>query len=127
MELIETFFFDTYALYEIIRGNPRYKKFSSGVAMVTTRLNLMELCYGLLLKLNCDKKTVEDYYNEFLDYAIEIDDSTIKKAIYFKYENRKKDLSYVDCIGYVIAIERGIKFLTGDEQFKSFQRVEFVK
>ena len=36
-------------------------------------------------------------------------------------------LSYVDCIGYMISRQLGIKFLTGDEQFKDFEGVEFVK
>ena len=47
---IETYFFDTYALYEIFNQNANYKKYSNNINIITTRLNLMELHYGLLLK-----------------------------------------------------------------------------
>jgi len=33
----------------------------------------------------------------------------------------------VDCIGYIIAKKSGVQFLTGDEHFKDFENVEFVK
>ena len=45
---IKAIFFDTYALYELIRGNPAYKVYSKDIALMTTRLNLMELHYGYL-------------------------------------------------------------------------------
>jgi len=38
--------------------------------------------------------------------------------------NKNKKLSYVDCIGYIMAKSRNIRFLTGDEQFKN---AKFIK
>jgi len=122
---IESFFFDTYAMYEIIAGNPAYKKYISGITVITTRLNMMELYYGLLS--NHSKKVAERYYGVFVEYAIDIDDETIKSAMEFKLANKNKNLSYVDCIGYIMAQKRNIKFLTGDVEFKDMYGVEYVK
>lgn len=122
---VETFFYDTYALYEIIAGNPAYERYTHGVAALTTKLNLMELYYGLLSKY--DKKTAERYYREFQPYVVDADDETIKKAMEFKLANKDKNLSYTDAVGYAIAQQRKIKFLTGDLQFKNLPGVEYVK
>ena len=45
----------------------------------------------------------------------------------FRLKNKKMDLSYADCIGYIYACENNLKFLTGDEKFKDMDNVEFVK
>lgn len=122
---IESFYLDTYAMYEIIKGNPGYKKFTTEVSTITTKLNLMELYYGLLL--NHGRKTAEKYYDIFKEYVVEVDDTTIKQAMEFKLANKNKNLSYVDCIGYTIARRRNIKFLTGDKEFEYMEEVEYVK
>jgi len=122
---IKTFFFDTYALYEIIEGNKNYRSYIKNVAIVTTKLNLMELYYGLLVNYN--EKTANDLYDKFLSYYTSIDDNSIKKAMIFRALNKKKDLSYIDCVGYIISKQRNIKFLTGDKEFEDMENVEFVK
>ena len=122
---IKTFFFDTYAFYEIIGGNINYKPFLNDIAIVTTKLNLMELYYGLLIKYN--QQITEKYYNKLVQYTINIDDNTIKNAMLFKSINKKKRLSYIDCIGYIIALQRNIKFLTGDKEFENLPNIEYVK
>ena len=119
------FFYDTYALLEIIKGNENYKKYVKNTGIVTTKLNLMELFYRLYILHGME--TAELYYQKYLPFAVGISDSFIKKAAIFRAENKKKDLSYVDCIGYTLALEHKIKFLTGDIQFKDMENVEFVK
>ena len=42
-------------------------------------------------------------------------------------ENRKKNLSYADCLGYAFALENNRLFLTGDKEFKDMKGVEFVR
>ena len=118
-------FYDTYAILEIIKGNANYKNYLKNIGIVTTKLNLMELYYRLYILHGLE--TAELYYQKYKPFVIEVDDSIIKKAMIFKAENRKKDLSYVDCIGYVFAKENKIKFLTGDNQFEGMENVEFVK
>jgi len=122
---MKAFFFDTYALYEIIEGNLNYKQYAGKIVMITTRLNLMELHYGLLLKYG--KGVSDNYYDGLLGFAVGINDEIIKKANLFRANLKRRDLSYVDCIGYIIAKSKNIKFLTGDKQFSDLDNVEFVK
>lgn len=37
-----------------------------------------------------------------------------------------RELSYADCLGYVISRNMGIRFLTGDKEFERMGGVEFV-
>lgn len=124
-EFIKTFFFDTYAFFEIINGNPNYEKYKKDVAIITTKLNLMELHYGLLLSYR--KETADYYFDSYSKFVIEITDDIIKLANEFKKVMKTRNLSYVDCVGYVLAKSRNIKFLTGDRQFKDLDNVEYVK
>lgn len=118
-------FYDTYAILEIIKGNANYKEHLKNIGIATTRLNLMKLYYRLYLIHGIE--TAEFYYQKYLPFAVEISDSLIKKAVIFRAENRKKDLSYVDCIWYIFAKENKIRFLTGDVQFKNMDNVEFIQ
>jgi len=122
---IETYFFDTYAFYEIIEGNLEYKPYTKDVAVITTKLNLMELYYGLFILYG--KETAEKYFDEFVEYCIDIDDTTIKQAMEFRSLHKRRNLSYIDCLGYILAKNRNIKFLTGDKEFSEFDNVKFVK
>lgn len=122
---LKTFFFDTYAFHEIIAQNPHYQKYTQHIGVVTTRLNLMELHYGLVLKYG--KGHADKIYDWFLPFAVDVDDRTIKEANYFRARFKKRKFSYIDCIGYVIAKSRGVKFLTGDRQFEDLDNVEYVK
>ena len=45
----------------------------------------------------------------------------------FRVKNIKKDISITDYVGYFMAKNLGVKFLTGDKEFENFENVEFVK
>jgi len=120
-----TYFFDTYAFYEIIEANPNYKEYTKNIAIITTKLNLMELHYGLLLRY--EKEIADRYYEELKKFVIDISDEIFKEANKFRASLKNRKLSYVDCIGYTIAKSRGIKFLTGDKEFRDLNNVEFVQ
>lgn len=123
MEL--TYFFDTYALFEILHENENYLKYSKDISIITTKLNLMELHYALL-RLYDEEKAEEafDFYNKF---CIDFDDEDIKETNKFRLKNKTKKLSYIDSLGYILARKLNAKFLTGDNQFKNLEGVEFVK
>ncbi len=118
-------FFDTYALFEIVEGNRDYGPYTKDIAVVTTKMNLMELYYGLLSRFS--KQTAEACYNEFRKSAVETDDEIIKRACEFRALFRSRNLSFIDCLGYMTAILNNLKFLTGDIQFKDLPGVEFVR
>ena len=121
---MEPYFLDSYALYELFVGNSNYKRFEKNVAVITTKLNLMEFFYTLL-RLNAEKP--EQYYDRLLHFVVEISDDVIKRAMRFRFKNRSKNLSYVDALGYVLALEKKAVFVTGDEQFRNLEKVEFIK
>ena len=118
------YFFDSYAFIELLRGNPGYVRFKN-TELATTKLNLMEVYYKILQEFG--KKEADDFYDNMIKFTLEIHDNIIKEAVQFRLRNKSKNLSYVDCIGYVLAKSSGLKFLTGDRQFKDMENVEFVK
>ncbi len=123
---INSYFLDTYAMHEIIKGNPNYLKFNKNTDIVTTKLNLLELYYSLLVKYNED--IAELAFIRFIEYCIDFtDNSIIKETAIFRKINIKRKMSYIDCLGYTVARRNGIKFLTGDKEFKDLENVEFVK
>lgn len=118
------YFFDSYAIIEIIKGNPNYAKYASE-PVTTSLFNLIEV-YWNVLNEGTETKANETY-DKFRDSVVEINDETLKKAVKFRKQNKKKNLSYTDCIGYVYAIENNLIFLTGDKEFKETEKVEYIK
>ena len=118
----EGYFFDTYAFFEIIRGNPKYERYRNVIA-ITTIFNLAELNYNL--KKEMKDELADEFTEKYKNYLIEVEVDDIKTAMSFK--NKNKQLSIPDAIGYIIANRLNIKFLTGDEGFRNFNNVEFVK
>jgi uncharacterized protein len=118
------FFFDTYAFHELIVGNKNYLPYKN-CKIITTRLNLMELHYSLLKKYNLN--TANKYFEKLLKFSIKIPNEIIKNANQFKHVYKKQKISYLDCIGYLLAKLHDVKFLTGDKEFENFENVEFVK
>ncbi|MBI2667954.1 PIN domain-containing protein [Candidatus Woesearchaeota archaeon] len=116
------FFLDTYALVELIKGNENYKKYVNN-ELFTSILNLYELFYYLLRSYDEDKAKL--FYYQYVDILIPIRDEHVFEAS--KMKLKIKDLSYTDALGYSIAQKEGIRFLTGDNEFKNLDNVEFVK
>jgi len=122
--MTEKYLVDTYALIEIIKGSSDYKKFEHE-ELVVTQFQLMELHYYLLRTFGL--KIAEEMINNWEEFLQPVTMLQIKLAMQFKLQQKKKKLSYVDCIGYAFAKYHGIKFLTGDEQFRDLSQVEFIK
>ncbi|MEK6852247.1 MAG: PIN domain-containing protein [Nanoarchaeota archaeon] len=118
----EAYFFDTYAIIEIINGNSNYEKFSK-VKVATTIFNIVELNYLLLRDFS--QSTADTYTSKYWIFIVDINLHDIKEAMKIKIKNKK--LSGADVIGYTVAKRIGIKFLTGDEDFRGIPNVEFVK
>lgn len=119
------FFFDTYAIVEMIKGNPSYSVYSDQV-MITSFLNAMEVFYVILREFNDEVKAKSIYYG-LKGSLVGVSDELVLEALKFKFKHRKEGLSYTDCIGYIYAKKNGLVFVTGDSDFKNFGRVEFVR
>ena len=122
--MTEEYFFDTYAIFEIIGGNKSYEKYTDKV-ITLTKLNIFELFYNALKDFGEQEanKIIEIYYPSVVEYNKEV----IKEAAKLRLKYKKRDLSMADCIGYIVAKKLGIKFLTGDKEFEDLENVEFVK
>ncbi len=118
------YFFDTYALIEMTKSSPAYAIFINE-PIVTTKFNLAEVFYALLEQFGGEK--AKSVFAKFRNFEVDIPDDVLFKAMLFRLKNRKKGLSYTDCIGYIFALENDMTFLTGDNAFEGMENVEFVK
>jgi len=119
------YFLDTYAIIEYLQGNEAYLPYFEEQDLHTSTLDIIELYYYLLAKKG--EKKADELCVPFLAISQNPKPLTIKNAMKFRLEHKKKNLSYADCISYVMAKENGLKFLTGDKEFKGLANVEFVK
>jgi len=117
------YFFDSYAIIELLKENPAYAIFKEEKINITI-FNLAEIYWHFLLE---NEETAESVYKKFRDSVTEIDDETIKDAMKFRKKHKNRDLSYTDCIGYIYAIKNNLIFLTGDKEFENIPNVKFVK
>ena len=120
-----TFFFDSYALIEIYEKNPNYEKYAKA-NVVTSYLQVYEVYY-ILIKNGYTKEDIKDFFTFLQNLCTDLDFQWIPKSVDFRKDYKKRDLSYTDCLGYIIAKDLGIRFLTGDKEFKDLPNVEFVK
>ncbi len=118
------YFFDTYALFEIVTHRPEYARFFEE-EIITSSLNLGELSYGLLRERG--KKTAQGWFDRMRHFLAPINEESVKNAMEFKFEHRGEKFSYIDCIGYQLAKDNKLMFLTGDREFEGIENVEFVK
>ena len=118
------FFFDSYAIIEILKNNTNYDKFKE-LTIFTSSINISEVYYSLIK--NVEEEIAENFINSLNIQILIIDKDSAIKAAKFKFKFKKEKLSYIDCLGYEVAKKLKIKFLTGDEGFRDKENVEFVK
>ncbi|MBU3906767.1 MAG: PIN domain-containing protein [Nanoarchaeota archaeon] len=121
---MKEYFFDTYAIIELIKGNPKYE-FVKDFTIITGVMNLAEVYYALLLE-NKKEKVDSFITNLNLQLLNILSDTAIKGAL-FRYQHKKANFSYIDSVGYILALDNNFIFLTGDKEFEDLENVEFVK
>ena len=121
---MQAFVFDTYALIEIINGNSGYAKYLD-CGVVINEFIFAELCYKFLREGQIEKSNL--YSEKYRQFIVTPDAETIKEAMSFRANNKKKNLSATDCISYTMSKKLKIKLLTGDQQFEKMDDIEFVK
>ena len=121
---IVKYFFDNYAIIELIKGNPNYAKFIQEEVTLTI-FNLAEIYFSALYYIS--EEAAEEIYEKYRENVVEISDEELKEAMKFRKENMKKRLSYTNCIGYIYAKKNNLIFLTGDREFQGMENVEFIK
>lgn len=118
------FFFDTYALIEISVGNKEYAPYLD-FPYVISPLNFGEF-YAYLIR-TYGAETAKERLKEYNFEMPEMTRELMIEATEFKIKHARKEFSWADSVGYVLAQKSGLKFLTGDSQFKGLPNVEFVK
>ena len=118
-----TFVYDTYALIEILKENPNYRPYLDSNIMINDFI-FAEFCYVLFR----DKDPKADkYIQEIESFIVHVSPTVIKNAMEFRFNWKDRKVSITDCMGYFMAKELGINFLTGDKEFEKLENVEFVK
>ena len=115
---------DTYALWEILRENPKYAKILNQ-PFVITEWTLAEFYKTLLREF--EKTVAREWCNKLKPYAEVVSLSIVLEAINFQREHDKEDLSLFDCVGYMFSIKKGYMFVTGDKEFKNKKEVLFIQ
>ena len=119
------YFWDSYAIIELEKGNLNYQKYSNYPVTITI-FNLAEIYWNFFSELN--EGEANSLYEDYRTAVVEISDEILKEAIKFRkkvYKNKK--VSYADSIGYIYALKNKMKFLTGDKEFEGLKNVEFVR
>ena len=114
---------DTYPLIEIATGNEKFASLLSEDIIITD-ITIAEFYYVILRKY--DIATADFWYRKFEHYCVVVPRAILLKAVKFRHDNKKKNLSFFDCVGYIFAIENNYKFLTGGEEFKNFDNVVYM-
>ena len=118
------YFFDSYAVIEILRNNENYIKYASAIVFMT-KLNLFEVYYAILRQDG--RKEADSFLLQHASFAIDYDENVIAEAAQLKLLHKSRKISMADAIGYIVAKRFSMKFLTCDQQFKDLENVEYVK
>ncbi len=115
---------DTYALVEIHNGNPKFAHFITQECVITD-ITFAEFYADLYKHHNLQ---TADYWHRKLSFLCRtVSREILLKAVRFRIDNKKQNLSFFDCVGYIFAIENNMVFVTGDKEFQHKPSVEFVK
>ncbi|MEK6960322.1 MAG: PIN domain-containing protein [Nanoarchaeota archaeon] len=120
-----TYFYDSYAIIEYVRDNPSFREYFETHSGIMTPLNLLEVYYSILNEAG--RETADKILDTLYPIVTSPTKEETRQAMIFRQENKKKDLSYADCLGYMVARSRNMQFLTGDRAFNGMRGVEFIK
>lgn len=121
---IKKYFFDTYAVIELVSGSSFYARFVNEAPTITI-FNLAEIYYSAIN--NLDESKAEEIYEKYSCCVVHISDEILKEAMKFRKKNKKRNLSYTDCVGYIYAFKNNLIFLTGDKEFQGLDNAEFIR
>ena len=117
-------YYDSYAILAYLDGHPGYARLLAENSGVTSYANLLEIHHAVLRQHGAERaQTILERFSAIITDATLED---IPPAMKLRLEHKRKRLSYTDCLGYVIAKRLGIRFLTGDKEFRGLPNVRFV-
>ncbi len=122
-------FADSYALLAMLEGAENYRPYKQRPSLKTTQLNLLEVAYILHRRHGFSTEELAAHLAPLRPFVVTPAPTVIPKAAETKHQLRQlgKNVSYIDAWGYATARWLDIPFLTGDEDFRDVDGVEFVK
>ena len=118
------FCLDTYALAEIGDGNPKFTELLDKDFTITD-LTLAEY-YSVLYRDGKEDKAIY-WHIKLSSFCKPVSREILIKALKYRIDHKKEDLSIFDCVGYIYALENNLKFVTGDKEFKNKEGVRFIQ
>ncbi len=115
---------DTYALVEILEGNPAYERIRHEEFVIADP-TLAEF-YALLCK-KPNEKTAKYWLERFRPYSRPAGLDVWIEAVRYRAAHRSENLSIFDCLGYAFSRANGFRFVTGDKEFRAVEGMEFVE
>lgn len=113
---------DTYALVEICDGNSVFSNLLNE-EIVITDLTMAEFYADLYRKYGLP--TANYWHKKLSALCRPVSRDILIKAVTYRIDNKKQNLSFFDCVGYLFAVENKIIFVTGDKEFKDKPNVQF--
>jgi uncharacterized protein len=124
---MSSFFADSYALIEMLKGNENYQSFQSG-RLITTEFNICEVGFAVCREYPADATRVLKTLRKMVVIQETRDEDYCAGAARRNLATGKgKKLSTIDCVGYSVANRLNLLFLTGDREFADMDNVQFVR
>ena len=117
-------YLDTYALMELMQGNPHYQPIINEPFMVCD-VTLAEFYVTVLRDHGIS--TAQQYIQRFLPFQEASSLEILIKGVSFRQEKKKSNISFFDAVGYQHAVHNKGIFVTGDSAFKELPSVKFIK
>jgi len=115
---------DTYSLVEIKKGNPNFSYLLNEPFLITDPT--MAEFYIVIYKEE-DEKEAEHWHKKLSFYCKPVSRDIFIKALKYREDHKKDNLSIFGSIGYIYSQEHNHKFVTGDKAFKYKENVIFIK
>lgn len=124
---MSSFFADSYALIEMLKGNENYRSFQSD-RLITTEFNICEVGFAVCREYPANATRVLKSLRKMVVIQETRDEDYCSGAARRKEASGTgKKLSTIDCVGYSVANRLNIPFLTGDREFADMDNVQFVR
>ena len=82
-----------------------------------TDLTMAEFYADFYRKFNL--QTADFWHRKFSTICVPVPREIMLKAVRFRVDHKKENLSFFDCVGYIFAQESNMTFVTGDKEFKN--------
>ena len=124
---MSSFFADSYALIEMLKGNENYQSFQSE-QLITTEFNICEVGFAVCREYPASATRFLMTVRKMVVIQETRDEDYCAGAAQRKLATGEgKKLSTIDCVGYSVANRLNIPFLTGDREFADMDNVQFVR